>query len=284
LYLGGKINLLIPGLKTDIVRFQLQLECKLPALLPANYQYPLSAVIYHIIQNANAGFARFLHDTGYGQGFKSFKLFTFSDMITPFKMRGDRMQLLANKAKLNICFYLPDAAENFIKGLFMNQQIYIGDRISGVHFQVSQIEVVAEKLNAQAHQKIILQPMSPVVAGIKNEKGIYTYLNPTEPGFAESLVYNWLQKYKAIFDAEENSPEELKRGLQLKILLFSNPPQSRLITIKGGSPEETKIRGFKKFRLEVAASKELLEIALGAGLGLYNAQGMGSVEIANKNG
>ncbi len=262
------------------MRFQLTLECKkLPALLPVNYQYPLSAVIYHILQNANADFANFLHDTGYGQGFKSFKLFTFSDMITPFKMCGDRMQLLTDKATLNICFYLPDAAENFIKGLFMNQEIQIGDQISRVHFQVSQVEVVAEKLNAQAYQKIILQPMSPVVAGIKNEKGIYTYLDPHDPEFAESLIYNWLQKYKAIYRADEATLEKMKSQVQLKVLLFSNPPQSRLVTIKAGTIEQTKIRGFKKFRIEVIATGKLLNIALGAGLGLYNAQGMGCVEI-----
>ncbi|MEO6705572.1 MAG: CRISPR-associated endoribonuclease Cas6, partial [Ginsengibacter sp.] len=68
--------------------------------------------------------------------------------------------------------------------------------------------------------------------------------------------------------------ERIKDSLQLTILFSSNPPQSRLITIKAGSPEETKIRGFKKFRIEVIATKELLKIALGAGLGLYNAQGM----------
>ncbi|MEO5648442.1 MAG: CRISPR-associated endoribonuclease Cas6, partial [Ginsengibacter sp.] len=182
------------------MRFLLTLECKkLPASLPVNYQYPLSAVIYHIIQNADAEFSAFLHDTGYGRGFKSFKLFTFSDIITPFKMQGDRMQLLTNKATLSICFYLPGAAENFIRGLFMNQQIEIADKISGVGFHISQIESIAEGLDFEANTKIILQPLSPVVAGIKNEKGHYTYLDPRDPGFAESLIHNWLQKYKAIY-------------------------------------------------------------------------------------
>jgi CRISPR-associated endoribonuclease Cas6 len=194
-------------------------------------------------------------------------------------MKEDRMQLLTQNATLHICFYLPHAAESFIKGLFMNQQIEIGDKISRVSFLVSQIESVAEEFNFEKDKKILLQPLSPVVAGIKNDNGISTYLDPRQPEYAESLVYNWLQKYKAIYDADDIEIERVRDKIQLKVLLFSNPPQSRLITIKAGTREETKIRGFKKFRLEVKASKELLEIALGAGMGLYNAQGMGCVEM-----
>jgi CRISPR-associated endoribonuclease Cas6 len=244
--------------------------------LPVNYQYPLSAVIYKIIQKADAGFATFLHNTGYGKGFK---LFTFSDILTPFKMQGDRMQLLNNKAEVNICFYLPDAAENFIKGLFMNQEIEIADKISRVGFHVSQIESIAENINDGENQAVILQPMSPVVTGIKNEKGNYSYLNPQDSIFVESLVHNWIEKYKAVYNPDDAILEKIKDQIQLKILFFRNPPQQRLITIKAGTREETKIRGYKKFRLEITAPKEMLKIALGAGLGLYNAQGMGCMEI-----
>ncbi|MBN9351925.1 MAG: CRISPR-associated endoribonuclease Cas6 [Chitinophagaceae bacterium] len=262
------------------MRFLLTLETeKLPAILPVNYQYPLSSVIYKIIQKADEQFAAFLHETGYGKGNKKFKLFTFSDINTPFKMRGDRMLLLSDKAEVNICFYLPRTAENFIKGIFINQFIEIGDRASRVVFHISQIESIVEDLDDTVKKKIILQPLSPIVAGIKNEKNIYTYLDPADKRYSANLIYNWLQKYKAITDADDDALEEMKGETELEILFFRNPPQSRLITIKAGNPEETKIRGFKKFRLQVKASGELLEIALGAGLGLYNAQGMGCVEI-----
>jgi CRISPR-associated endoribonuclease Cas6 len=262
------------------VRLLLTLETKnSPAFLPVNYQYPLSAVIYKIIQKTDEHFAAFLHETGYGKGNKRFKLFTFSDIITPFKMNDDRMLLLSNKVEMNICFYLPRAAENFIKGLFINQVIIIGDTVSRVTFHVSQIESIGEDLNKANNKKIVLQPLSPIVAGIKTGNDIYTYLDPLDKRYSANLIYNWLQKYKAVNDADDDTLERIKRETELKILFFANPPESRLITIKAGSPEETKIRGFKKFRLEVKASKQLLEIALGAGLGLYNAQGMGCVEI-----
>ncbi len=67
------------------MRFNLRLHTEKFSLVPFNYQYPLSAAIYKIIQSADHAFAAFLHDTGYGKGHKSFKLFTFSDIKTPFR-------------------------------------------------------------------------------------------------------------------------------------------------------------------------------------------------------
>lgn len=254
----------------------------MPAALPANYQYPLSAVIYKIIQQADAEFAAFLHDSGYGKGSRNFKLFTFSDIRTHFKMEGDRMLMLTDRAEVNVCFYLPVAAENFIKGLFLNQEIELGDRRSRVFFQVLQVQSVSENIPETDDSKVLLQPLSPIVTGIKNEKGNYAFLSPHDPAFANCLLINLLQKYKAIHNADDQQLEQLKNKIKIQPVLFSNPLQQRLITIKADTREETKIRGYKKFRLDVSAPKEMLEIALGAGLGLYNAQGMGCVEVAGK--
>ena len=105
------------------MRFKLNLLSKnaYPAI-PVNYQYPLSAVIYRILSSADHSYATFLHDAGYQKkdSLKSFKLFTFSDLRTPFQIDGDRFRLLTAQAELEVCFHLPQAAEKFIRGLFMN--------------------------------------------------------------------------------------------------------------------------------------------------------------------
>jgi CRISPR/Cas system endoribonuclease Cas6 (RAMP superfamily) len=44
------------------MRFKLLLHTSKGSLLPFNYQYPLSAAIYKIIQRADREFALFLHD------------------------------------------------------------------------------------------------------------------------------------------------------------------------------------------------------------------------------
>lgn len=259
------------------MRFRLSLSTIGGALVPFNYQYPLSSAIYKIIQRADEKFAAFLHNTGYGEGHKSFKLFTFSDIQTPFIRKGDRMQLVTGNAELTICFYLPQAAENFIKGLFMNQQLEIADRMSKTVFIVTGVESLLSAIPDDGC--VVLQPLSPLVVGRKNERGHYDYRSPVDKDFAECLYYNWMEKCTAVglpVDAGYEEPE-----INIDVLFFNHPPQQRLITIKAGTEAETKIRGYTKFRLKISAPREMMEVVLGAGLGLNNAMGMGCVGMIN---
>lgn len=249
-----------------------------PALLPFNYQYPLSSAIYKIIQLADSGFAAFLHNSGYRNSGKSFKLFTFSDIRTPFVKSGDRMQLQTGEAELIVCFYMPQAAENFIKGLFINQQLQIADSKTKTTFEVIQVESLPQTIAADA-ATYILQPLSPLVVGKKNSSGHYDYRSPQDNDFIEWLLQNWLEKYRVVYDADENEIQKVKQKIRIAVRSFRHSPQQRLIAIKGGTDAETKIRGYMKFQLEVTAPEEMMALALGAGLGLYNAQGMGCVKI-----
>lgn len=258
------------------MRFKLTLHTAKGSLLPFNYCYPLSAAIYKIIARADQAFALFLHNTGYGNGHKSFKLFTFSDIRTPFVRRGDRMQLTSSEAEVVVCFYLPQAAEIFIKGLFMHQQLELADRVSKAVFQVAGVESQPMAIDKET---VVLQPLSPLVVGRKNEKGHYVYRCPIDDDFTNCLYHNWMEKCAAVglpVGARQDEPE-----VSLEVLLFAHPPQQRLITIKSGTDAETKIRGYTKFRLAVSAPVEMLEVALGAGLGLHNAQGMGCVGVVS---
>lgn len=260
------------------MRLRLTLLADNGALLPFNYQYPLSAAVYKIIQRADRDFAAFLHNRGYGEGQKSFKLFTFSDIRTPFLRRGDRMQLTTGEAELTVCFYLPVAAEHFIRGLFMHQQLEIADRTSRTVLTVAGVESLPSSISGNG--PTVLQPLSPLVVGRKNERGHYDYRSPEDADFGECLYYNWMEKCAAVGLPVATGNEEPE--VSIDILFYNHPPQQRLITIKGGTEAETRIRGYTKFRLEVRAPQEMLEMALGAGLGLHNAQGMGCVEILNK--
>ena len=255
------------------MRFALELNTQRGSLLPFNYQYPLSSAIYKIIERADKEFSSFLHNRGYGEGNKSFKLFTFSDIKTPFQKSGDRMQLLTDAAQLLICFYMPQAAENFIRGLFMNQVLEVADGKSKTIFTITHIETVADGLTEGT--TILLHPLSPLVVGRKNSRGHYDYRSPDDEDFTECLYYNWMEKCAAAGVPADT----LAKDISIEVKPFGQPAQQRLITIKGGTAAETKIRGYTKFRLAVKAPKEVLEVAMGAGLGLHNAQGMGCVGV-----
>lgn len=248
-------------------------------MLPINYQYPLSAVIYKIIQRADTQYAEFLHEHGYGTEHKRFKLFTFSDLKIPFKIQQDRLLLTGREAKLVICFHLPEAMETFVKGLFVHQQLEIADIRSRVQFTVSQVEMQPVLNGIHSSDETVavqIQPLSPVVAGIKNDKGHYDYLSPEEPAFREAILYNWKEKYTTLYG--EAAAENEFSKLQIEVTQ-AHHTRSRLITIKANTEQQTRIRGFTHFKLKVQAPKSVLELAMNAGMGLYNAQGMGCVSV-----
>lgn len=187
------------------------------------------------------------------------------------------MELQTGNAELMTCFYVPQAAETFIKGLFMHQQLQIADAQTKTTFQVTQVESMPElTINADRYP-YLLQPLSPLVVGRKNSRGHYDYRSPEDEDFSECLLYNWIEKYGAVYDADAEALHQLREKVHVAVRLFPHPPQQRLVTIKGGTDAETRIRGYMKFQLAVTAPAALMELALGAGLGLHNAQGFGCV-------
>lgn len=263
------------------MRFNLSLIPDPSALvLPVNYQYPLSAAIYRIIAGADADYAHFLHERGYHHpgSLKKFKLFCFSDLRTPFRIREDRLYITGKQAELQTGFYMPDAATHFIRGLFLNRQIEIADKKSSVRFQIQTVLALTDPLAGFAENEVIsvmLSPGSPVVAGLRNEKGNYEFLQPGDHRFVESIIYNWRSKLRAVFD-DITAQNAL---LVAEVPSAGDKPRSRLITVKAFTPEETKIRGWTHFSLRVTAEKRFIALLLDAGVGIYNSMGMGYAEI-----
>jgi CRISPR-associated endoribonuclease Cas6 len=259
------------------MRFLVKLISEKPEVIPINYQYPLSAAIYRIIAKGDADYANFLHEKGYG---KKFKFFSFSQITCPFKIEADRLLLQSNELSFQITFHLPKAAESFIKGLFQSEKLDIADRISKGRFTVQSIKTLPSPLESYKENEItqvVLRPLSPVVAGLMKDNGKYDFLPPDDPRFAESLIYNWRSKIETCYD---------KATAQGALLIMEQkarklPPRSRLITVKAGTEAETKIRGWMNVDLSVTAEKRFIEILLNAGVGVYNAQGMGYVEGNN---
>ena len=260
------------------MRFRLKLvsTSSYNTFIPINYQYALSACLYHIVNKADTAFASFLHSRGYGKGFK---LFCFSELQTKFKVEQGRFILPDNQTEFDISFYVPEAAEKFITGLFASQVIEIADKTTKASFTVQSVSRLPDALEQYSPNQIIkikLCPLSPIVAGLPNERGNYDFLSPNDVCFNDVLLYNWRNKIEAYFGEQAAAKAMLlisaitADGLQAK---------SRLITIKSGTDSQTKIRGFKDFGLTVTAERQYIDLLLDAGVGQYNAQGMGFVTI-----
>jgi CRISPR-associated endoribonuclease Cas6 len=251
--------------------------------MPFNYHYPLSSAIHNAIRKSDGQFASFFHEVGYG--FERFKLFTFSDITIPFASKGDRMLLLNENGSFKVCFHMPAAAEHFIKGLFINQELMIGDTISQVRFRIQDINNCLHDILASPDEviSVIVQPISPlVVSGRRVEKSVpVRYFSPYELLFADRLIFSWIQKYKAISPMTDIEITELRKQIKVDILFLTNPPTERRIIIKDGQDAAQKVRGYTKFRLRLTAPKSLIDLALNSGLGIKNSMGMGCIQLIN---
>lgn len=264
------------------MQFKIQLIKVQGKVIPINYPYLLSAAIYRIISKGDEEYASFLHEKGYGKGYK---FFTFSDLKFKYKRENDRMLLLDPKVEFTVSFHLPEASRTFVEGLFKSENIVIADKNSKVVFQVQSIislDNPLKEFSPQELMEVIVKPSSAIVTGIKNERGHYDYLLPDDKEFLPSLLYGWRNKIRDAYDLETAK----QAILSIELEYYQNPFRTRLVHIKSDSQAATKIRGSLNYKLKLRAERRFIELLLNAGLGLYSAQGMGSlevVEVVNKN-
>lgn len=276
------------------MRFKLTLENSTQRgnnILPLNYQYELSAWIYKTLNSGNEEFAKWLHEKGYTRDYKNFKLFAFSNLKVPnFRIQEDRMRIESREIELIVSFYPINSLEYFISGLFSNQQFSIGDIKSKAEFVVKTVEKLPEP---DFDSTMELKTLSPVLISYKSSpKQKYArYMNPEDKNYGELLMKNLVEKYNAFYaetataDATssfEASTVERVNPLDIDNIDYEfkpiNKPKSRLITIKSGTKQESKLRGYLyKFRLK--APSELIRLGYYAGFGEKNSLGFGCGEI-----
>ena len=247
--------------------------------IPINYQYELSSAIYRIVDQADSEFAKFLHHQGYRANGRPFRLFSFSRMFfRGFKVltASGRIEHYGREVRLEVSFLVDRIAEEFIKGLFMNQEIFLGDKISGTTYQVQRIESVSTPIFQHVmHYRCL----SPILVRRKRPTGGEDYLNPLEEGYAELILENLLSKSLALSTVSTGEGggglSDERPVLDLKLIgkIYKNG-----VTIKQLTPQQSKLIGYS-YEFELSAPVELQEIGYYAGFGHLGSQGFGCVEI-----
>lgn len=234
--------------------------------LPINYTYPVSSWIYRVLYQGDAVYSAWLHDNGFTDGNKRFKFFVFSNLYIPkINLEGDRLCILSDTVTLYLSFLPEKSTEGFIRGLFQNQTFSLGDKRSRVQFTVQQIELIPlpklEKIESY-------RTLSPVVVAT-NEDGHLQYISPEQNDYPLLLKNNLTEKYKIYYQKDfTGSPD-----FEFELL---SPAKARLITIKSGTPEEIKVKGYH-YSFKLKADPELLHLLFEAGAGEKNALGFGMV-------
>jgi len=242
-------------------------------MLPMDYQYYIGSWIYKVIGKADPEFASFLHRQGYIDGNKQFKLFNYSPLNfgKPILWKEKSLfEICIDTVFLHVSFYMPDAAERFIVGLFNNQQVFVGDKFNGIDLTVSQIERLAEPAITAT---MFYKAGSPIVISVAREGEKYAkYLSPKEKDYSDFIKNNLIQKWKTIPMAER-----LHDDFSFEWEVTSEP-KSKLATVKPYTPQQSKVRGYM-YEFKMTAPEEIHRLILSAGIGEKNSTGFGWVEV-----
>ena len=260
------------------MRFKLCLEVNKKAfgnLLPLNYQYEQSAAIYKILQSADEDFAQWLHDNGYRTtAGKNFKLFTFSRFKIEKRIideKDQRIRILSDTVEWQISFLPEISTRRFVEGLFTNQTFEIGDKKSVVQFFVRSVEALPSPAFSE---QTVFSTMSPMCIKLRNDRNGIDYLSPADVRSKDLLVRGLLDRYEAAFN------ELLPCSVDDCALEVLNDPKPVLITIKSGTPQQTRVKGYMvQFRLK--APFPLLQLMYESGAGSLCAQGFGCLRVIN---
>ncbi len=265
------------GYCIEIMRFRIHLQIlNKNAFLPVDYQYAMSAAIYKLISHGDEAYSRFLHNEGYSSGgLKHFKLFTFSALSLPkFKLWRDKgvFELIDKQVSFVVSFMADQAAEAFVKGMFVNQQLSIGDRFNRIDAEVSTIEALPRPVFSETMEYRCLSPLTLSIA--EPGKKHATYLEATDSRFGLQLFNNLISKSLAFVVAGADAYEAPFESLKFELL---GENKTKLIAIKAYTDGQTRVRGnLCTFRL--TAPVFLHELGYYGGFGEGNAMGFGCGE------
>ena len=256
------------------------------AAVPLNYQYPLSAAIYKILRQASPEYASFLHDQGYpAPSGRLMKLFTFSKLWIPGGRKQGRW-LQGNNGAWLLQIGSPmqkEFVQNFVLGLFETARLTIMGQGARAELNVEQVEALPPPSFEQSCRFKCLSPI--VVSTMREHNGKLQpyYYRPYDAGLSEALHKNLLEKYQIIHGIQAPTFSDKVGSSKLHFRLEAqDKPKSKLITIKEGTPQATRIKAFETY-FTLEGSPELMQVAWDCGLGEHNSQGFGMVEVVGSS-
>ncbi|MEM9822463.1 MAG: CRISPR-associated endoribonuclease Cas6 [Bacteroidota bacterium] len=260
-----------------MMRLQLTLDHPPNQVLPINYQYLISSWIYRTLGNADATYAGRLHDLGYDFGSKKYKLFTFGPLV-PVLYQIDQKNrafiLRKGPSQLQLSFFVDEALQKFVLGLFQNQQFVLRSGRFGAAMVVQEAITLPPPFFKTSMR---FRTLSPVCIGAYEANQEHAqYRSPLDKDYAQLLLMNLWRKQQAISKKRIGVGEALLPLGRHGHFECLSKVRSKLITFK-----KNQYRGYH-FDFSLTAPTDLLELGYYAGFGEKNSGvGMGMVQVLN---
>lgn len=228
--------------------------------LPIHYNHMVQAALYNSI---DPGLSSFLHNKGFADEKRVFKIFAFSLLQGTFVMEKERGSItFKNDIKLTVSSPVEEFCQSLVNTL-----------LTKGHIRLGQAEPEVEGIDAQRYivgkGRIAVKTLSPVVLYstlLRPDGRKYTcYFQPGEPDYDKLLNGNIQNKYRAFYGTEPPAEKVSAKPLGRQRLSIIN---YKGIIVKGYAG-----------RLLLTGPVPLLQLAVDGGLGGKNTQGFGCVEL-----
>ena len=240
--------------------------------LPINYNYFLASAIYGFLRESDPEYADFLHQDGYEQENRRFKLFTFSQLMAKRReIRGDQIHF-----RSPLTWYVSSSQEPFLENFaaaLMGAGIL---QIEGHRLQVQDVEVLRQP---RFGPQMTFRCLSPITMSTMRERdgqlGTH-YCLPDDLQFSELVRQNLIRKYEAVY---RHPPTEKSFAMTFDQAYMDKKGGrvTRLVNYKG-----IRIRGVVS-PFHVIGAPELIRVGYACGFGDKNSAGFGMVEISREN-
>lgn len=242
---------------------QLEVSVNLPQplVLPINYNHIIQSIIYRAL-SAMPDYSEFLHESGYLNGKRQYKMFQFS------KLNGDSFVDIKNRRitfKSYVTFEVRSPEPLLMNLLAMSFQ-YQGITFGKMHCEYSDVNLELYDYTVE-ETDLRIQMKTPItVYSTEPDTGRTYYYSPQEQEFYEKIKDNFERKYKAFFGiwpsrtiALSSAQEEVPRKLVTRY-------QGSYINAWYGI-------------YHLTGERKYLDFLYQTGLGSKNAQGFGMFEL-----
>ena len=240
-------------------------------VLPINYNYYLTSLIYKVISTSSTDYATFLHEEGYTykDTQKRFKLFTFSQLRF-HEMYLEDSEIHSTSPRVD--FYISSPVKEFVEhladGLLSKEGVKIG---SDNLFHTEEIEVLDPPQFKKEMKFICLSPL--VASTVVEETGKLKtyYYRYSDERVSKAIASNLAKKYRLV-EGNQIDPGQFRIEFDKDYVKSRNGQVSKLVEYK-----DTKIKGiFAPFKVQ--GKPELIEVGYEAGFGEKGSMGFGMVK------
>lgn len=230
-------------------------------ILPIQYNHIVQGMIYNLLKE---DLATFLHEEGFKNEKRVFKMFAFSRIIGNYHLDRKRGEIIfKGPVKLTISSPFDKFSNSIGNNLLSREKVRLGNN----HLEVKQVTVEKETVDKEEINICTLSPISTYSTLFRKDGKKFTYYyNPSEEDFSETISNNLKNKYKAFYS------EEVPKG-EISIKPIGKTKMS-IVKYKGFI-----IKGYTG-RFNMKGPIPLLQIGIDTGLGSKNSQGFGCVRIS----